>query len=255
MTELPLTSEFETFRARPDSAVEGGLLIARVLDAEADIDWVRAEFERLAGQHAGADAGALVSGLREAGFKGAESYYAAENSSIETVLRTRRGIPISLALVVIGVAECLGLAARGVNFPRHFLVRVEHALVDPFAMQVLEREEVEQQLAAQGIAAAQVLADAGPMDIVLRMLNNLRLIAEQHNDRARALDLIGYQLVLVPDSVPLRVERADLWLALGVPHMAAHELDRALERVDDEGQRRALAERRARIMSTPSRLH
>ena len=38
------------------------------------------------------------------------------------VLRRRSGIPITLAIVVIEVAERLGVAATGVGMPGHFLV-------------------------------------------------------------------------------------------------------------------------------------
>ena len=40
------------------------------------------------------------------------------------MLATRRGIPITLALLYIELAAQLGLSARGVSFPGHFLVKL-----------------------------------------------------------------------------------------------------------------------------------
>ena len=35
----------------------------------------------------------------------------------------RRGLPVALGIIYISAARTLGLQARGVNFPGHFLVR------------------------------------------------------------------------------------------------------------------------------------
>ena len=50
----------------------------------------------------------------------ANDYYAPENSYIFEVLRTRRGIPISLAVIWLELARALELNAQGISFPGHF---------------------------------------------------------------------------------------------------------------------------------------
>ena len=47
-------------------------------------------------------------------------YYDPDNSYLNAVLRTRRGIPISLAVLWMELAQGLGLQARGVGFPGPF---------------------------------------------------------------------------------------------------------------------------------------
>jgi regulator of sirC expression with transglutaminase-like and TPR domain len=54
----------------------------------------------------------------------ANDYYAPENSYLHEVLRTRRGIPISLAVIWLELAQALELQAQGISFPGHFLVKV-----------------------------------------------------------------------------------------------------------------------------------
>ena len=61
--------------------------------------------------------------FHELGFAGnVNDYYDARNSYLPDVLRTRRGIPITLALLYVEMASQLGLEAAGISFPGHFLV-------------------------------------------------------------------------------------------------------------------------------------
>jgi F-box protein 21 len=58
------------------------------------------------------------------GFAGnSEDYYSPDNSYINRVLATRRGIPITLSLLYSCVFARLGVACQPVNFPSHFLLR------------------------------------------------------------------------------------------------------------------------------------
>ena len=65
--------------------------------------------------------------LRLEGYAGAEDYYAPQNSFINRVLETRRGIPITMSLLYSCVLARLGVVCEPVNFPSHFLLRwLEH---------------------------------------------------------------------------------------------------------------------------------
>jgi regulator of sirC expression with transglutaminase-like and TPR domain len=72
------------------------------------------------------------------GFRGnVDDYYDPANSYLPDVLRTRRGLPISLVLIYKCVGEGVGLTVHGVNAPGHFLAAVEAGdgdwmFVDPF---------------------------------------------------------------------------------------------------------------------------
>jgi len=255
MQGLALEQEFRDFARAPGSALAGGLLIGRVIEPATDPDWVRAELAGLARDVAEPSAQNLVDTLAVAGFGGAETYYAQSNSSIAHVLRTRRGIPITLALVVLGVAEQLGLSASGINFPRHFLVAVERVLIDPFRMRPVAPAELDEAIAAQGLTAQDALVPAGPIDIMLRMLNNLRLLAEEQGDYARALDFSGYQLLISPDAFPVLVSRVDLWLGAGVPEMARRELEQAIALAPDAAVAQQLEQRLVVIDAAPTQLH
>ena len=63
--------------------------------------------------------------FRELGFtSNLNDYYDPDNSHLNMVLKRRRGIPISLAVVYLEMSKQLGIPVRGVSFPAHFLLRV-----------------------------------------------------------------------------------------------------------------------------------
>ncbi|MDE2093328.1 MAG: transglutaminase family protein, partial [Burkholderiales bacterium] len=94
--------------------------------------------------------------FQELGFAGnVNNYYDPHNSYLHRVLSTRRGIPITLAVLYIELATQIGLTARGVSFPGHFLVKLRmrsgrqqgEVVIDPFTGQSLSRDEIDELLA------------------------------------------------------------------------------------------------------------
>jgi len=73
-----------------------------------------------------------------ASFTGNEKdYYDPDNSCMNMVLQRRTGIPITLGLLYMVVAQRLGLSLHGLNLPGHLMVGnsiegVTNLLVDPF---------------------------------------------------------------------------------------------------------------------------
>jgi len=61
-----------------------------------------------------------------------DDYYHPDNSFINRVIETRRGIPISLAIIWMEVGRRCGVPVEGVALPGHFLVYAGGQLVDPF---------------------------------------------------------------------------------------------------------------------------
>ena len=114
------------------------------------------------------------------------AYYDPENSYLHRVLDTRRGIPISLAVLFVELARSVGLDAHGVGFPGHFLVRVnferDTAIIDPFTGSILDRDLIARLADAHGEPAERLLAPATTHQILARMLGNLHQIHERRGD-------------------------------------------------------------------------
>ena len=105
--------------------------------------------DRIAALGADADLLRRIAGIsaylfKEQGFAGNRKHYDdPRNSFLNNVIDRRTGIPITLALVYIEVSRRAGLRIDGVNFPGHFLLRVQpggadaafdedQVIVDPF---------------------------------------------------------------------------------------------------------------------------
>ncbi len=114
-----------------------------------------------------------------------EEYYDPRNSYLNEVLDRRLGIPISLSIIYWAVAERLKLSVAGVNFPSHFMLRVEDRertwFVDPFhSGSVMSREMCRRRLAEilqQPVELDDAMvAPCAAATVVTRMLRNLKTI-------------------------------------------------------------------------------
>jgi len=175
----------------------------------------------------------------ELGFAGnVNNYYDSGNSYVHHVLATRRGIPISLAVIFLELAQALGLRVQGVSFPGHFLVKLKigtnEVLLDPFTGESLSRSRLDEIL--QGYVEAQGLdrdADlpleyflqaATPRQILARMLRNLKEIHRQAKDWPRLLAVQQRLVLLLPQDAAERRDRGLVLEALGHWPAAAEDL-------------------------------
>ncbi len=208
--------------------------------------------------------------FQELGFGGnANDYYAPGNSYLHTVLDTRRGIPITLALLYIELAMQIGLSAHGVSFPGHFLVKLRmpqgEVIIDPFTGQSLSRDALEEMLLPYKRAAAADRADA-PLafflqaaparDVLARMLRNLKEIFRSAEDWPRFLAVTERLVVLLPGAWAERRDRGIAYAEMGCDDAAAEDLAAYLEQALDAADRDAIVARLARLVRGRSpRLH
>lgn len=149
------------------------------------------------------------------GFAGnINNYYDPENSYLNAVLRTRRGIPISLAVLWMELAQGLGLHVRGIAFPGHFMVKVllpkGQVVLDPTSGQSLSREELAERLEPYKRQSGLVddydvplglyLQAATPRDIIARMLRNLKEVHRTQHDWQRLVAVQDRLIVLLPQA-------------------------------------------------------
>ncbi|MEI7865164.1 MAG: transglutaminase-like domain-containing protein [Chthoniobacterales bacterium] len=111
-----------------------------------------------------------------------EDYYNEGNSLLSCVLDSRKGIPISLALVYMLVGQRAGAPVEGVNLPGHFLARHGSILFDPFHHgRVLARRDCEEILRRQNQQLEEWhLAAAGARQMLTRILANLLYVYHRH---------------------------------------------------------------------------
>ena len=213
--------------------------------------------------------------FQELGFAGnVNDYYDPNNSYLHQVLRTRRGIPITLAILYIELATQIGLTASGVSFPGHFLVKLRmntgqhqgEVVIDPFSGQSLSREELDELLAPykrgrglQGdfdVPLGLFLQAASSREVVARMLRNLKEIHRNAQDWSRLLPVMQRLVVLLPQAWEERRDRGLAYADLGQVEAAARDLATYLENVDDAPDGAMVAERLAALSGQgPAQLH
>lgn len=210
------------------------------------------------------------------GFGGnVNNYYDPDNSYLNAVLRTRRGIPISLAVLWLELAQGLGLEAHGVAFPGHFMVKVSlpkgQVVIDPFTGQSLSREDLNERLApfnqrrgligganlgdpseSQDMPEADIplglyLQSAQPRDIIARMLHNLKEVFRTQEDWQRMIPVQDRLIVLQPDAWSEYRDRGLAYAALGKATPAVRDFDVYLAHASDAPDFRDIALRAAEL--------
>ena len=234
------------------------------LDVQAVLDEVDALLERMR-RRLPADAGQLQKlrilnqfFFKDLGFGGnLNNFYDPDNSFIHALLRTRRGIPISLALLWMELAQGLGLSVRGVGFPGHFMVKVNlpmgQAVIDPLNGLSLSREELSERLEPYRRHSALMedmdaplglyLQSAPPRDIIARMLHNLKEIHRTQEDWPRMLSVQERLIVLLPESWSEYRDRGLAHAEMGNTEQALADLECYLVHTENLVDVNAIADR------------
>ncbi|MBG7619715.1 tetratricopeptide repeat protein [Herbaspirillum sp. AP02] len=179
--------------------------------------------------------------FQELAFAGnVNNYYDPDNSYIHRVISTRRGIPISLAVVYIELAQQIGLDMKGVSFPGHFLMKLSvqsgEIVLDPMNGSSLSREELEERLEpflahqqeeefGDELPLAAYLRAAHPREILARMLRNLKAIFMESQRWQQVLDVQERLVILLPEEVTEKRDRGLAFANLGMAQAALEDLE------------------------------
>lgn len=140
-------------------------------------------------------AGALGGDLRLHGE--VMDYDAIENADMLSVLARRRGMPVALGLFYLAAARRCGLALAGVDFPQHFLLRLETEegpiALDPFGGgRVIMPSELVRRALHAGLPPQaadrleELMKPISDRRVLIRLQNNILVRARAIGDHARA---------------------------------------------------------------------
>ncbi|WOD41974.1 SirB1 family protein [Nodosilinea sp. E11] len=169
-------------------------------------------------------------------------YYDPRNSFLNEVLERRVGIPITLSLVYLELAQRVGFPMVGVSVPGHFLIRPTvdemDLFIDPFHQgEILFEQDCRHRLKQMFGEAAQLepqhLAPITPATFLVRMLTNLKLIYLQNRDVPKALNAINRILLIYPEAVSEWRDRGLINYQQGLLHKAQIDLERYLYQYPD----------------------
>lgn len=223
-------------------AAEAALLLAALARPGRPVDPYRRHLDALAGalmERAGAartpDARADL--LREVlngrfGYEGdADTYEDLDNADLMRVIDRRRGLPVALGILYLHVARAAGWGLTGLNFPGHFLVRLEYQgdrlILDPFAGgATVDPVGLRERLKAVAGPAAELepvhYAEASAREVVLRLQNNLKMRHLSSGRAETALAVLDGMLLVAP-------ERPALWRECGLLSAHVGQASRAVQ--------------------------
>jgi regulator of sirC expression with transglutaminase-like and TPR domain len=144
------------------------------------------------------------------GFAGnTEDYYDPRNSFFNDVIDRRTGIPITLSLVYLAIAQRLDFPMVGIGMPGHFLIRpIQEDMdifVDAFSQgEILFPQDCQDrlnQMSGQSVEMQpQFLAAVTPRQFLARMLTNLKATYLNRGEMEKVLAAIERILLLFPNA-------------------------------------------------------
>lgn len=173
-------------------------------------------------------------------FRGNRSdYNDPRNSLLNCVLDRGLGIPITLGMVYISVAQRLGMPAYGIDLPGHFIVGLykegREILIDPFNVGLCLSLRncarlVEESTGYRGTFQPKWLLPVSPADVLARMLTNLCNAYIQRENWQRAIPVIQMLLLVQPDTDFHLRDLGYLYLYNGSLRLSAQYLEAYLRR-------------------------
>lgn len=148
-----------------------------------------------------------------------DTYDDMNNANLMSVIDRRKGLPVALAILYIETARRAGWQAWGLDFPGHFVLRLDgesdRVILDPFHAGVSVEPPALRQLLKTYVGPDAELDPHyyEPMpdrSILLRLLNNIRGRALQSGNTARGLQIMQRMLLISPGDARLWLESAAL---------------------------------------------
>jgi regulator of sirC expression with transglutaminase-like and TPR domain len=177
------------------------------------------------------------------GFRGnRDDYYDPKNSFLNQVLERKCGIPITLSVLFMEVAQRVGLSVAGVGFPGHFLVKAQcdddEVVIDPFRRGDVKSNEDLQQLLDQMFGGKvalrpEFLAPMGKKQILKRMLDNLKAIYGRGEDWLKLIAVLDRIIIIDPAAAEEVRDRGAVYLRLECHAQAKADFETYLQLAPD----------------------
>ena len=204
----------------------------------------------------------------EMGFHGSTlDYHHRSNSYMNEVMDDREGLPVTLSVLFIELANRLNLNVSGLGIPGHFLAiyqepvsindqgknkqqEPKELIIDPFGGEIINRSQAAK---LSGFKLKDLVFEpSAKKDIIKRMLRNLVQIAEKENDPASQLRYLDTILAISPEDRYSRAQRAMIFYISGKLENALTDIDLLLEQYPNSTENEPLRIIRQRLLDQGS---
>lgn len=170
------------------------------------------------------------------GYEGdTETYDDLQNADLMRVIDRRKGLPIALCILYIHAGRTNGWQVDGLNFPGHFLARIEHngqrLIFDPFeGCRVMEAPQLRQLLKKVRGQNAELSADfykpCSNRDTLIRLENNVKLRLIDAEDYEAAIRVIEMMRLVDPNEYRLLLDAGVMYAKTGQRKAASDVLEK-----------------------------
>jgi len=163
-----------------------------------------------------------------------DNYNDLQNADLVRVIDQRKGLPISLSILALETARGQGWQIDGLNFPGHFLLRIEHEgvrlIFDPFSQfGILAAHDlrtlIKQVAGEKAELSVNYYRTATNRDILVRLQNNIKLRQIEAEDYQAALDTVEQMRLFAPHEIRLLLDAGVLYAKTGQKTKAIEALE------------------------------
>lgn len=174
------------------------------------------------------------------GYKGNEQNYDdIQNANFIRVIERRQGLPVALGILYVILARKMKWQIDGLNFPGHFMVRMEkdgeRAILDPFKggheMNAAELRQLLKSIAGKNAELSHNFYDpVGNREMLIRLENNLKKRLIESEEYAQAIIVAEAMEALAPDEYRILFDKGVLYARLGQKQQAANAIEQYIDR-------------------------
>ena len=171
---------------------------------------------------------------QEQGYQGDwKAFFNVENTQMSQVLHRRKGIPMTLGIVLLEFLESTGFNAQGICFPSGFIIQVncenEVIYIDPFIGEFQTWEQLEVKVRGHLGNHAKLTLDMLNVDthkvVIKRLLNIMKAAYLQASSFELALLCSDILLRIDPQDIFERRDRGFLFQQLDCVNLAVHDFE------------------------------
>ena len=175
-----------------------------------------------------------------------DTYDDLQNASLIRVIERRKGLPVTLAIIYIHVGRALGWDVAGLDFPGHFLCRIEEGgrrlIFDPFYdCRLLEAPDLRalvKKIKGPGAELSSSWFDpAKTLDILIRLQNNIKYRQVETEDYDGALKTVETMRLMAPDEFRLLLDAGVLYARTDQTMTAIRMLEEYIKKTPRESDR------------------
>ncbi len=175
-----------------------------------------------------------------------QNYDDIQNANLIRVIERRRGLPVALGLLYIVAGRHCGWQVEGLNFPGHFLVRIEmdgeRLIADPFRagaeMDAAALRGLLKSIAGEKAELShQFYLPVSNRDILIRLQNNFKKRLIEQEDYAQAVIVVEAMEALAPAEYRALFDKGVLYAKLGQKGQAIKAIEDYIARAPDARDR------------------